>query len=271
MDNPEEPRERRGYERRRTDRLKSETLDHLVRGVAHDVNNVLGVILTHVGRIEASFAADDPRKEVIDALYTTVAHGTALSEAITMLSTDHALEHDLVDVDALIAGTAELIGSALPDDVSLSLALDAHPSSVVVLRGSLERVLLNGTLNAVRAMPLGGSLTISTRTEVISDTPGACVVIEVIDDGIGVDDRTRRRAFEPHFTTRRSPAGHGIGLTASRQLVAATGGSLDLAGAPGGGSILLLRYPVARPATEARRRRVDDTSTDQRSRRIVSR
>jgi signal transduction histidine kinase len=277
MTTPDEPRERRGYERRRSDRLRRETLDRLVQGVAHDLNNVLGVLLVQIDRLERTLLADpgdgagagiDPAEArgAVDGLYAAVAHGEDLSAAITVLSRDHALDHEHVDLNEVVRATADLVRSAIPPGIDLDLDLDPSPCWALVLRGSVERVLLNGTLNAVQAMPDGGRLVVTSSRQESDESTGS-VVIELIDDGLGVDDRVRQRAFEPSFTTRRSAEGHGVGLTASRQLVTATGGTLDLTGAPGEGSVLRLRYPAAAALEPAARRAADAADADQRSRR----
>ena len=103
--------------------------------------------------------------------------------------------------------------------------------------GELEEILLNLLLNCVDAMPHGGTITFHTRQA------NAAVELSVTDTGIGMGEETRRRVFEPFFTTHRG-VGSGLGLSTVYGTVRRWGGSIDVESVLGGGTTFTLRFPL---------------------------
>ena len=101
----------------------------------------------------------------------------------------------------------------------------------------LQQVVVNLIVNAVQAMPGGGTLTVTTR----ADTENA--ILEVVDTGIGMDERVRERIFVPFFTTKDVNEGTGLGLAVVHGIVTAHGGSISVDSVPGEGSKFELRLP----------------------------
>jgi signal transduction histidine kinase len=191
---------------------------------------------------------------------SAVRHGETLVESIATIARDQPLEYELVDVNRSVENVADFLRAALPPSVGLTIETRAQVGEALLLRGSLERVLLNAVFNAAQAMPDGGTIVVSTSNEVTVGIDGdhardsreaaqLFVVVRVVDDGVGLDPEIGERAFEPGFTTRAPGVRHGLGLSTCRQLVQACSGSLELTGAPGAGSTLTFRYPcVSRAA-----------------------
>jgi signal transduction histidine kinase len=122
------------------------------------------------------------------------------------------------------------------------------PDCIAVrLTPSLPRVVATRDLQAVLANLLDNALRASSGApvEVYAIAEGDDAVIEIIDHGVGMDDETLRRAFQPFFTTRSRQGGRGIGLAASRALVDQLGGTLELESRPGSGTLARVRVPAA--------------------------
>jgi signal transduction histidine kinase len=105
----------------------------------------------------------------------------------------------------------------------------------------LREALINLVLNAVDAMPNGGSLTLETRRD------GDWVLLTVADSGTGVPPEVRRRIFEPFFTTKDS--GTGLGLSIVSGIISSYGGTIDMDSAPGTGTTFMIRLPAAPAAS----------------------
>jgi signal transduction histidine kinase len=106
----------------------------------------------------------------------------------------------------------------------------------------LDQILMNLVGNALDATRAG--CTVRVTTEVVTDDDGRDAVLTVRDDGVGIDADTRRRIFEPYFTTKRG-AGTGLGLAIVHALAERAGGFIDVESAPGKGTVVTVHLPVA--------------------------
>ena len=128
-------------------------------------------------------------------------------------------------------------------DVQLHLDLGSGVSQVLADPAQVEQVLLNLLVNARDAMPSGGTITVRTsnaRLEADAPelrqagiAPGAFVLMNVSDDGIGMDQATQMRIFEPFFTTKETGRGTGLGLSTVYGIIRQTGGAITVTSKPG--------------------------------------
>jgi signal transduction histidine kinase len=117
------------------------------------------------------------------------------------------------------------------------LELDPRDPWIVGDRFQIEQLLLNLVLNALQAMPDGGTLTLRTRRR------GAWELVEVADTGDGIPEAIRERIFDPFFTTRDVGEGTGLGLAVSYNIVAAHGGGIEVETVEGEGSTFRILFP----------------------------
>jgi CheY-like chemotaxis protein len=147
-----------------------------------------------------------------------------------------------------------LLQPLLQEHTRLQVELDAGDAVVPLSAARLEQLVLNLAVNARDAMPDGGVLTICTaRTELhtpLAHTlppaqPGSHVLVTVTDTGSGMAESVRDHALEPFFTTKPPGQGTGLGLASVYGTVTATGGSIDLASAPGEGTTVRMWFPTS--------------------------
>jgi two-component system sensor histidine kinase HydH len=110
----------------------------------------------------------------------------------------------------------------------------------------LKQVLVNLMLNAVHACATGGHVTLRGR----ADLQRRCAVVEVVDDGAGIQPALRHRVFDPFFTTKKRGKGTGLGLTVAAQIVRNHGGEIDLDSVPGQGTQVVVSWPLAGRVSE---------------------
>ena len=110
-------------------------------------------------------------------------------------------------------------------------------------RTLIARAVTNVVENSLHAMPQGGTLRVTTTAE------DQFVVVSLADTGVGMDDEAARRAFEPYFSTRT--AGSGLGLANAKRNIELCGGTIAIASAPGRGTTVTIKLPVAAPASPA--------------------
>jgi signal transduction histidine kinase len=230
-----------------TDKLAA--LGDLARGIAHNFNNALTVIL---GTVE--LALDVPELPAEAREYLGIIEATATDVAATVKLIHQfgrqrpARETAPVDLNQLAREAMDLTRSQWQDEanargitIDFRLELGAVPV-VAGNAGQMRQVLLNLIQNALQAMPKGGTLTVRTQAEM--ETVG----VTVTDTGSGIDEATQRRIFDPFFTTRPVGEGTGLGLSVAYGIVRQHGGAITVTSQAGAGSSFTVRLPRAEPA-----------------------
>ncbi|MFH1569205.1 MAG: PhnD/SsuA/transferrin family substrate-binding protein [Gemmatimonadota bacterium] len=221
-------------------------LGEMAAGVSHNLNNILTGIM---GPAELLLRES---QEPVAVRWARDIHSASQRAADLVhrlhLSTRGVHDDSLVAVD-LNDGVREAVSAARPrwkDEpesrgVPLSVTLQLAPEGLQVraTRSGLYDLVLNLLLNALEAVRQGGSVTVSTVAR-----PDGTVVLQVIDTGVGMDEQTRRRVFEPFFTTRKD-VGSGLGLTTCYATVTRWGGTIEVASEVGSGSTFTVRLPAA--------------------------
>jgi signal transduction histidine kinase len=180
---------------------KMEAVGALAGGVAHDFTNYLTVILSLTGLVRSSIPHGDPARDDLDEVLATAERAADLSRQI--LAFARRQPHAPVAVNQVVASTGRMIQRLIGERIAVDFRLAPGLPPVMADPGLLEQVLLNLAVNARDAMPGGGRLEIGTRA--VSDAAGEQVELTVADDGSGMDDATRQRAFDPLFTTKAGP------------------------------------------------------------------
>jgi CheY-like chemotaxis protein len=159
----------------------------------------------------------------------------------------------VLDLNVVLAGIDDMLQRLVGEDVELVQRLDPALWPVKVDANQLEQVVMNLVVNASDAMPQGGRIVVSTKNAVLDEShadrgavlvAGEYVLLAVSDTGCGMDEKTRKRACEPFFTTKEPGKGTGLGLSTVYGIVRQSGGGLLLESQPGRGTtarIFLLR------------------------------
>ena len=160
----------------------------------------------------------------------------------------------MLDLNDALRHVHSMLRRLVRDNVVLVLDLDPSIERVRVDPGQLDQVVVNLVVNAGDAMPEGGTVTLSTRHTTLTDAdrvehpfvaPGEFVTLAVGDTGVGMDEATRARAFEPFFSTKPVGKGTGLGLSTVYGIVKQSGGYVWLTSQPGAGTTVTVCLPVA--------------------------
>ncbi len=231
---------------------KMEAIGNLTGGMAHDFNNMLGVIIGNIDLLR-DLKGEDPdidelSREALDAAF----RGADLTRRLLAFARQQPLRPQHVDVNELVSGITRLLRRTLGEDVEISLDLASELWPVVVDPAQLEASLTNLATNARDAMPDGGRLMIVTGNRTLDTdyaaqhaevVAGGYVMLEVSDTGCGMTPEVLHRIFEPFFTTKSRDKGTGLGLSMVFGFIKQSGGHIGVYSEPGIGTTFRLFLP----------------------------
>ena len=214
-------------------------LGQLAAGVAHEIGNPLSSLHARVQLMKRRPDPDSIR-ESLDVLEKQIDRIGRIVRGVSHLARNRYESRTLVDIEAIVREAVTLVkidrraaNVVIADDIAAGLP------PVRGMRDELLQVTINLMLNAVEAMPNGGSL------RAVAFAADGSVHIAISDTGAGIDDSVRARLFEPFFTTK--PEGTGLGLSICHSLVHAHGGTIEVATEAGRGSRFTIVLPAVRP------------------------
>jgi signal transduction histidine kinase len=231
--------ELRTREERLVQSQKMEAVGRLAGGVAHDFNNLLTVINGYAHLLVGRLPAADPNRRVAEKMLQAGERAADLTRRLLSFSRKQMVQPAVLDLNDVVRDAESMLRRLIGEEVRLRCELGDGLARVEADRSQIQLAILNLALNARDAMPAGGELLIRTAP----DRDG--VVLEVTDDGVGMDEETRRRAFEPFFTTKEPGKGTGLGLSSVYGIVRQAGGEVTLESAPGRGTRARIRLPRA--------------------------
>ncbi len=249
--------ERRRLEQQLQRSQRLDSLGVLACGIAHDFNNLLVGVIGNASLLITTLT-DPFDRQCAEAIMSAGERAATLTRQMLAYAGRQDLSRrDPVDLGELFRELRTLLDATLSKKASVSLALEAN-SIVLGDRAPLTQVMMNLLTNASDALA-GQPGRIEVRTRHVRELdarwddalgasvgPGDWVLTEIEDNGVGMDEATRQRVFEPFFSTKEH--GHGLGLAACLGIVTAHGGALLLESEPGRGS----RFSLVLPATDRR-------------------
>ena len=239
---------------------KMEALGRMAGGVAHDFNNLLTVIRGHSDLLLDRLQPEDPLYRSSQQIRKTSDRAASLTRQMLAFSRMQVLQPKVLDLNELIADMGKLLRRLVREDIEFSLRLGDSLGRIKADPSQIEQVLLNLTVNASDAMPLGGKLTIETQNLFVDDKNahlhrsaecGDYVLVTVSDSGHGMDTATKARIFEPFFTTKEPGKGTGLGLATVYGIVKQSGGFISVDSTPGSGTRFKLYLPQSFEQLEA--------------------
>ena len=226
-------RERRHLEAAMLESQKLESLGLMAGGVAHDFNNLLTTILGNASLLPAE--SGDETAQMAGEIVLAAEQAAGLTDQLLTFSGRSRSVPGPVALSDVVRDVEALAHAARRPNVALRFELAAEPSTVVADPSQLRQVVLNLVSNADAAIETSGTVIVRTRTD------GDRAILEVEDDGCGMDADVRRRIFDPFFTTKTS--GRGLGLSALLGIVRSHGGDVETESEPGRGTTMRVVLP----------------------------
>jgi PAS domain S-box-containing protein len=234
---------------------KMEAVGRLAGGVAHDFNNLLTAIRGNAELLQHRFHGQTAGAAEIEEIVQAADRAAATTRQLLAFSRKQDVAATTVDVNAIVENVARLVRRLIGPHVHLEIRAARGLAPVVADPAQLEQVLLNLVLNARDALPEGGRIRVRTANVRIAErSPAAArtglptgryVLLQVRDNGIGMDPATQARVFEPFFTTKEPGRGTGLGLSTVYGNVRQMGGIASVDSVLNRGSVFSVHLPAA--------------------------
>jgi len=233
---------------------KMEAVGRFAGGVAHDLNNMMMIIVGFSDFLLSTLEPHDPRWADAGEIRKAAERAMHLTRQLLGFGRQRLVAREVVSLNAVVTGMERMLRPLLGEDIGLYTALDGELGGVEADHGQLEQVVMNLALNARDAMRGGGRLCIETRNLEVPDPanpeppgadlpPGPYVMLVVRDTGQGMTAEVKSHLFEPFFTTKPATQNTGLGLATVYGIVVQSGGYIWVESEPGRGATFCLCFP----------------------------
>ncbi|MBL4608458.1 MAG: response regulator [Pseudomonadales bacterium] len=229
---------------------KMDALGKLTGGIAHDYNNMLGIILGYSELLMAKVKGQVKLEEYVNQITRSAERGSELTQRLLSFSKHKKSAAETVDINALMFDHKNMLEKILTSRIILELDLGVGLWNVNLDSGDLENVIINVCINAMHAVESTGTLTIQTSNEQMGghDTrklkleAGDYVRLGISDTGCGMSDKTLEKIFDPFFSTK-GEYGTGLGLSQVYGFIERSNGAIDVSSTVGVGSQFVMYFP----------------------------
>lgn len=230
--------ERKALMRQLVQSQKMDSLGAMAGAVAHDFNNLLTTILGFAGLLKRSPNMDSEERENLALIEDAARRAADLTGRLLSFSRGGLVRFGRVDLRTVVEDTMSLAEPTLHAAITATVSLPETPVYVEGDAGQLQQALTNIVLNARDAMPEGGSIAITLAVE------GAVGVVNIADNGPGMDEETRMRIFEPFYTTKPAGSGTGLGMAITYGIIQGHHGDIAVASQQGAGTTFTISLPL---------------------------
>ena len=231
---------------------KMESIGRLAGGVAHDYNNMMGVILGHTELAMLKSGEEHPLAHHLREIMQAAKRSAELTQQLLAFARRQTIAPKVVDLNSAVAETLQMLRWLIGENIELKFLPGAGPYPVKVDGSQLDQLLVNLCVNARDAISGVGRISIETslihRDQTFTSSlqaipPGEYVLLSISDTGSGMDKETQIKVFEPFFTTKPKGQGTGLGLATVYGTVMQHGGYIHVYSEPGQGTTFRIYFP----------------------------
>ncbi|WP_306590785.1 nitrogen regulation protein NR(II) [Geothrix sp. 21YS21S-4] len=236
---------------------KMETVGRFAGGIAHDYNNMLGVILANADLALYQMAADRPERKYLEDIAKAARHSAELTGQMLAFARQEPAHPVEVDLERAVEGLLGVLGGLVGARIEVRWRPQAGLWPVRVDPTQLERVITNLVVNARDAIPGEGRIGLTARNVALTPKeasawegaePGDYAMVEVADSGSGMAPEVLPHIFEPFFTTKSRGKGTGLGLALVHSIVKQNRGAIRVESEPDRGTTFRILLPRDRAA-----------------------
>ncbi len=238
---------------------KMESVGRLAGGVAHDFNNMLGVIIGYAQLAKDKLAQDDPVYSDLQEILSAANRSADITRQLLAFARKQIVSPQILDLNESVEGMFKMLRRLIGEDIDLSWQPGSKLCPVRIDPSQLDQILANLCVNARDAIAGVGKLTIETKNVCFDQTycaihagfiPGQYAMMAVSDTGCGINKEILNSLFEPFFTTREVGRGTGLGLATVYGIVKQNDGFINVYSEPGQGTIFRIYLPAHIGQTE---------------------
>jgi PAS domain S-box-containing protein len=227
-----------------------ELVGQLAAGLAHDLNNLLSIVITNLAVLRARRTWHGEEAEMLQDMREAGERSIGLTQRLLSFGRREATARSALKVDDALRALEPLLRALARGSVDVEGRYGAPGVRVVADASELEQIVLNLVSNARDAIPGEGRITLSTELAphplgAQGAASGRWLQLRVSDTGVGMDAGTLSRLFQPFFTTKGTKGGTGLGLYTTALLVRELGGEVHATSTPGEGTTFVVGLPVA--------------------------
>jgi PAS domain S-box-containing protein len=231
---------------------KLESVGRLAGGVAHDFNNMLGIILGHTDMVLDELDPDNWIVSDLLEIQKAARRSSDLTRQLLAFARKQTIAPLVLDLNEIVGGMLKMLQRLIGEDIDLAWLPCKGVWPVKVDPGQIDQILANLCVNARDAITGVGKITIETTNVVFDEAycadhfdsvPGEFVLLAVSDNGSGMDHETQARIFEPFFTTKDLGRGTGLGLSTVYGIVKQNNGFINLYSEPDDGTTFKIYLP----------------------------
>ena len=236
---------------------RMEAVGRLAGGVAHEVNNMMTIILGFSDLLSRELTAPDDRQREVEEIRKAALRAARITTQLLAFSRQQVLQPSDLRLNPVVDEMVPVLRLMLPANVRVETSLAPLDAVVRADRSQIEQVLINLAFNARDAMASGGTIKVTTESRRLDEAaaqrligipipPGRYGLISVEDTGHGMDQSTLAQVFEPFFTTKAVGLGTGLGLSTVYGIVKQSGGYVWVESNPGAGTRFTVCLPEVR-------------------------
>ncbi|MBB6479968.1 response regulator [Spirochaeta isovalerica] len=237
------------------------SLGTLAGGIAHDFNNVLGAIMSSAQLLlSPKRNIDEKSRNYADMILQASQRGADLTEKLLQFSRKKNSDYTSADLHLIANEICGILSQTSDKKIAIERDFRAERSFVFCNATEIQSILMNIAINAVHAMPEGGTLSFRTQNirldrdfcmvSSFNLEPGLFIELEIIDTGTGIPRENLQRIFEPFFTTKAQGEGTGLGLAAVYGVVQEHKGAVYVESEKGRGTTFRIRLPISENGTQ---------------------
>jgi PAS domain S-box-containing protein len=243
--------DRRQLEQRLVRAERAEAIGQLAGGIAHDFNNLLTSIIGHVAMLRENPALTDSARNDLAQIQRSADRAASLTRQLLAFSRRQVLVPRVVDLDRLVRGTLPALRQLVGSGIRINAPASGAHDPIMADPAQLEQVLTQLCGYARQAMPAGGVIDIEIREVALGPAetprlsgarPGPYVVLQVRDNGVGMEASALARVFEPFFGADSASQEAGLGLASVYGIVKQSGGHIEVASEPGRGTTFTIYF-----------------------------
>lgn len=232
---------------------KMEAVGRLAGGVAHDFNNMLGVITGYSELLKLNHRFDEETISRIDQIHEAARKAASLTQQLLAFSRKQITQPRVLDLNEVASKLDGMLRRLMGEDIEIIMRLSQVQALAKLDPNQIDQVIMNLAVNARDAMPHGGKLIIETDTCELDASysikhtpvaPGMYVRLTLTDTGTGMDQETMSHLFEPFFTTKELGRGTGLGLSIVYGIVKQSQGYIWVYSEPGQGTAFKIYFPL---------------------------